>query len=320
METYEGKLEIEKMKEQAISQQKQLDRQEKDKEIDSKKKPVDTVLKDASTLYEKGDMEGYQKKLDEAKQMSSATKNPVKDSEISLIQKANGGDKDAAAALKTLQARRVELAKQRGMGRPMNFYDPVLKRDVVLSAEEGERRQQAGESLVMTGPVPANQVVNIQRAQNSIPKAIDEVEKHIGAWDNAKDRAIFAKIIKDSPMVGEPETWFSNILNQAAAADLSDEGRQGIIALRRLGEAMGTVRAASGLPATAGSMMATWAMLPGAQTPDSKFAKDQLHSIMELMQQETGIAFFGGTENAPPKSGAKSGVKDKAKDPLGILQ
>lgn len=301
METYEGKLQVQKMKDDAAKEIEQM------KETAKKEttKPVDKVLSEAAELYGKGDMEGYKKKLAEANQMSMTTKAPAKDSEISLIQKANAGDKDALKALTNLRSARLELAKQRGMGRPMNFYDPVLKRDVVLSAEEGERRQQAGESLVMTGPVPANQVINTQRAQNSIPKAVGEVEKYITAWDNEKDRAIFAKIIKDSPMAGEPETWFSNVINQALAGKLSPEGRQATIALRRLGEAMGTVRAASGLPSTAGSMMATWAMLPGAQTPDSKFAKDQLQSIMDLMQQETGLAFFGGAENAPAAKPAK---------------
>lgn len=311
LETTEGRIAVERMKEDANAKQKELDRSEKEK----LQKPLDKVMEEAKAAFDKGDMEGYQAKLKEAGQMTAASKTVGKDSEISLIQKANAGDKEALAALKVLQDRKLQLAKERGMAsqgaRFANFYDPNLKRDVMLPMEEARRRQEAGEPLVMTSAVPANQIVNIQRAQNSIPKAISEVEKHIGAWDNAKDRAIFAKIIKDSPMAGEPETWFSNVLSQAAAGDLSPEGQQAVIALRRLGEAMGTVRAASGLPSTAGSMMATWAMLPGAQTPGSQFAKDQLKSIMDLMKQETGLSFFGGEEDKPlvPPVKTKPGAK-----------
>lgn len=281
--------------------------------VNAKKTPVNQVLQEAQDAYTKGDMDTYNAKLKQAGQMSSATSKPGKDNEISLIQKALGGDKDAAAAYKQLQQGRMQVRAVSATMRPMNFYDPNLQRNVTMSAAEAERRQQAGESLIPSGAVPANTILQMQRAQTAIPNAVDDVSKSLGAWDNAGDRAIFAKIMKENPMGSDPAGWFTNVTNQALTSGLSPEGRDAVVKLRRLNESLGTLRAISGLPSTAGSMVATAALLPGPTTPDSKMAKAQLEQIKTLVQQETGVPFLGagGTSKTPK---AASGGKNYSSD------
>src|SRR5256885_3173894 len=88
---------------------------------------------------------------------------------------------------------------------------------------------------------------------------------------------------------------------------LSSEGQQAVIAVRRLNESLGSLRVAAALPATSGSMATTAALAPGATSPNSKFAGQQLDSIMKLVEQETGVPFLGMNKKKPsgaPPAGA----------------
>lgn len=267
--------------------------------------PIKQGLSDANALLEKGDIQGFTKKLDEVRQMKMATAAPGKDNEISLIQKANAGDKDALAAWNKLQQGRMQVRAASQSFKPMTYYDPDLQRNITLNASEAEARQKAGQTLIPSGPVSATTILQMQRAQNAIPAAIKEVSDNLDAWDDPTDRAIFARVMKETPMQGDQSSWFGNVLDQAAQENLSDKGKNAIVRLRRLNESLGTLRAISGLPATTGSMAATAALLPGATTPNSKMAKDQLNQIQKLVEQETGVPFMGA-KSAPqaPKGGA----------------
>lgn len=309
LETQQGKVEIERMKEQATKEVEAM-REQARKDL---QKPVDKVLDEAKAALAKGDQKGYAAKLKEAGELAATTKSSKTPNEIELIQRTNAGDKEAAATLKNLRDSRLELAKERGLSsqgaKPMTFFDPELKREVVMSAAEAEAQMKSGKNLVPSGTVPANTLIQVQRAANAIPSAVAEVEKHLGSWDNPKDRAIFAKIIKENAAGSEDAaTWFGNILTQASTEGLSDEGRAALTSLRRLNESMGSLRAISGLPSTVGSMMATAALLPGAGTPDSKMARDQLEQVKLLVQQETGVELLGGQK--PPGTGANSNKGD----------
>jgi hypothetical protein len=227
--------------------------------------------------------------------------------EIGLILKANAGDKEAAAAYQKLQEGRIQVRSSSVTMRPMNFYDPQLQRNVTMSAAEAERRQKDGEMLIQAGAVPSTTLLQMQRAQNAIPNAVDEVSKNLKAWDNEGDKAIFARVLKDVPHTGDTSTWLGNVLDQTLNEKLSPEGQNAVISLRRLNESLGTLRAISGLPSTTGSMMATAALLPGGTTPDSKFAKKQLEQIKTLVQQETGVPFLGGGNAAKDFAAKKAG-------------
>jgi hypothetical protein len=221
-------------------------------------------------------------------------KPPAKPNELQLIQKANAGDKEAASTLKTLQSRRMEIAQARGGGQYSNFFNPELGRNERLSNEDAKQQQQSGKVLIPAGPVSATQILQTQRAQTAIPAAVSEVRKHLSAWDNPQDKAIFARIISESPSGGvDHATWFGTVLNNKLTNELSPEGKAAVLSLRRLNESLGSLRVAAALPATTGSMATTAALAPGATSPDSKFAGQQLDQILQLVEQETGVPFLG---------------------------
>jgi hypothetical protein len=287
---------------------------------DTKIDPIKKTLNEATDLLAKGDTAGFKAKLAEASQLKGAITAPGKDNEISLIQKANAGDKDALAAWNKLQAGRVAVRGATANMRPMTYYDPEQQRNITMAAGEAEAQQKAGKVLLPSGPVPATTLLQMQRAQNAIPNAVEDVSKNLKAWDNAGDRAIFARVIRDTPEGTDPSTWMGSVISQVAKENLSPEGKGAIVSLQRLNESLGTLRAISGLPATAGSMMATRALMPGATTPDSKMAKAQLDQIKKLVEQETGVPFLGG-KSTLPQAPNKSVTKPTPKkgDPLGIL-
>lgn len=228
----------------------------------------------------------------------------AKPNELQLIQKANSGDTDAASTLKTLQDRRMQIAKARGGGQFSNFFDPEQGRNIRMSNEDAQAQQTAGKTLIPAGPVGATQIIQTQRAQSAIPSAIAEVRKNLGAWDNKQDQAIFSKVISETSTAGvDHATWLGNVINKALKDNLSPEGRRGIIALGRLNESLGSLRAITGLPSTVGSMATTAALAPGPQTPNSKFAGEQLDTIQKLVEQETGVPFLGLNKS---KSSTKS--------------
>lgn len=276
------------------------------------KNQTEQFMRDYSDALSKGDQAGADAalaKIQAVKVAGTAPKAPKADNEISLIQKANAGGPDAPAAaeaLKTLQDRRLQIAKQRGGSQYSNFFDPEVGQNRRLSNEDAAAQTAQGKVLIPAGPVGATQILQTQRAQTAIPAAIAEVRKHLGAWDNPNDRAIFARIIKENPTGnGDPATWLGTVLNSRLTGKLSPEGQQGVIALRRLNESLGSLRVAAALPATTGSMATTAALTPGASSPNSKFANQQLDSIMQLVEQETGVPFLGMNKKKKAEGGQR---------------
>lgn len=286
--------------------------------------PITKTIREAKELSDKGDAKGAADRLQLASQLAAAKGKPARPNEIELIRLANAGDPEAASTLATLQKNRVDLAKARGaafaQSRILNYFDPNLGRLVAMSGGTAQDQIAEGKVLIPAGLVPATQLVQVQRAQSAIPAAVDAVKAHAKAWDNASDRAIFARIVKENPMgQATPDTWFSNVLNQALAANLSKEGQSAVIALRRLNETMGSLRVITGLPATIGSMATTAALLPGVQTPNSKFALEQLETVKVLVEQETGVPFFGGKgKGGQQPSGGLKILRDKDGRIIGI--
>lgn len=278
------------------------------------KSQSEQLMRDYTDALSKNDQPGAKAALDKIQALTvakTAPKVPQKENELSLIRKANAGGPDAAAAsadLKTLQDRRLQIAKSRGGGQYANFFDPELGRNVRLNNEDAAAAQASGKILIPAGPVSATQILQTQRAQTAIPAAIAEVRKHLSAWDDPKDRAIFARIISETPTGNmDHATWLGTVLNNKLTGKLSSEGQQGVIALRRLNESLGSLRVAAALPSTSGSMATTAALAPGATSPNSKFAGQQLDSILKLVEQETGVPFLGMNKK---KSGGEGRVID----------
>ena len=286
---------------QALKDQTAKEIQEmKDETRKQLQKPVDKVLGEAREALDKGDTETYQKKLQEAQGMAVAAKPPGQINKIGLIMKANAGDKEAQAALKTQFDMDKELARTRGesygLGRAMwniQAYMDDSGQIVPMSAYDAMNAIHSGKQITPAGRLPVNLINSTQQLVKESTPAFDEAEKHLSAFDNDKDKAIFAKIMQTSPAMvrGQESSWLGNVWSQALRGDsgLSPEGRSEALALSRVNETMGRMRSTLGLPATEAAMALTLSLVPGSTTPDSKYAKEQYKNLRAMVENAVEV-------------------------------
>lgn len=259
--------------------------------------PIDKALRDAAAAHEKGDTEGFKKNLELAQQLGSARR-VTQPNELTLIQKSITGDAEATAALRVLQNRRLELTKERGLalgqGRIQVVFDPETGQTTNMLGYDVLAAQAEGKKLIPAGRLGANVLVAAQRLASEAFPAIEGVKKNLGAFDNAGDRAIFARVVGANPMSGDAHSWLGLVLDQALQNDLSPDGKALIVRLRRLNETVGTLRATLGLPATNSATALTLSLLPGPMTPSAAFAKDQLDQLEQVVRQALMVPAFGG--------------------------
>lgn len=242
--------------------------------------------------------------------IGAANKTP---NEIQLILDANKGDPQATAALGRLQGNRMALAGQRGammgMYRVQNVYDPEAGTTTPMFMKDIQDAKANGRNLLSAGPLPASTLIGAQRLNSEAGPAIQQVKSHLGAYDNPSDRSIFARIMQDTapPENGDIHSWIGRVLDQAGNASLSPEGKNLVISLKRLNETVGLLRSTLGLPATNSATSLTLSMLPGASTPDSKFAAQQMDNLQQVVDQSLHIPGLGSgpktTPNAPQAGG-----------------
>ena len=229
---------------------------------------------------------------------------------LSLIDKANKGDKDAQAILDTKQKMDESLAKARGLGFGAGraqytfrmFYDPETQETYPLSSMDAAKALQQGKNLIMTGNLPQDKIIAVQQLQSEATPALKNFESAAKSFDNPNDRAIFARVMKGAgePARGDESTWLGNVFNQAAKEGLSPDGMK--IATQygpRLAETMGRLRSTLGLQATDSAMALTLRLIPGGSTPNSETAMGQLKQIREMIDQATGIPAFHGKKSGP---------------------
>lgn len=234
--------------------------------------------------------------------------------EIGLIQKALQGDTNAAEALKVLQQNRINLAKERGMafgqGRLWNLQNVIDENGTpqLMTGFSVLERQSQGIPTTPVGKLSANQIMAVQRAQAEVLPQIENVRKLTGAFDNRKDRAVFARLLATRPMdTNDPTGWMGNILNQALAGnELSETGRDLTVGLKGLAEAGSTLRTAMGQHASNEMVNLTLNMLPGAGTPDSKMANKNLDQLKLSTERLLGIPIIKGA--SPHSSSPQSGI------------
>lgn len=313
---------IQDMKDQANKEIEQMKEQAK-KDL---QKPVEKVLSEAQEAFGKGDMDTYQKKLKEAGQMSSAEK--ASTNQFALIAKANAGDPEAASTLKTYWEKQIALAKARGQGfaeaRAQWQIEPYVDEKgqiIPMSNFDAMNAIHAGKTLTPAGKLSASMVTSVQRLTSEAVPAIQgmykttisdpkdpsksiEVEP-LKAFDNASDKAIFARLIASSPAAvqGQEFSWLGNIMNQALTEKLSPEGRAYAQNEVRLADTLGTLRAALGLPATQTMTELSMNLMPGASTPDSSFAKDKMKLLDQMVTNAVGIPALKGVTGAAGSAG-----------------
>jgi hypothetical protein len=228
-----------------------------------------------------------------------------------------GPEGDAARAAlaedeKMQEARLAARGEAFGKGRmwTMRTYTNGQGQDEDMTGWEYERRKATGEQLTPTGRLSGNTVTAYQRFRMESVPALQGVEKDLGAFDNAGDRAIFAKIMKSAgtPDHGQEFPWMQNILRQALAEGLSEQGRDLTINLNRLAETMGTLRASLALPSTEQSMLLTLGLLPGPATPDARYARSQLANLKSIIDQASNVPIMQNLMPQTPKNGPPPGA------------
>lgn len=277
-----------------------------------RKDPIKGLMIDALSAAQKGDDATFQSKLGMIRTLGAAKKAQIPN-EIQLIQQAQGGDPEAQKTLDTLQQRKVQLAgaqgyargKGYGMWRLSNYYDPETGEIGPMFGIDVLQAKQAGKQLVPAGNLQANTMINLQRLNSEAAPAIQSVRENLGAFDNAHDRAIFARIAKENPMseYGDPHTWMGNVIDQSLKAGLSPEGQRLAVRLGRMNETVSLLRSTLGLPATNSATALTLRMLPGAATPNSGYAKDQLDQIEQVIKQAGNVPILGNRAGRPGAPG-----------------
>ena len=239
-----------------------------------------------------GDVQGAQDTLKEIADIQKATKlsTPTMWGTMAGVV---AGDKDAIARWKLYMDGQRQLLKERGLafgqGRLFalqNFWVDGVP--TFMTGFEALQAKKDGKDVTMGGPLNAQTRIAYQQLYQEAGPALAAVESHIKAFDNASDRAIFARILQHagSPDPGGETMWFRNVFSQVLKEQgLSKDGQMLAVDLGRLGETMGRFRGVAGLQATDSAMALTLAMLPGATTQDSSIAEYQLKSLRSMITQ-----------------------------------
>lgn len=263
--------------------------------------PIKQTMTEAKTAFDAGDIDTYTKKIQEAKNLSAATKT-APSNEISLILKANNGDADAQKALDVLQGNRMKLMQARGaaMGQGRlyqlrNYMDPETGETTSLTGFDYLQQKQAGRNFIPVGQLGQDKVIAVQQLQSEANPALKAVRDNLGAFDNAGDRAIFARVMKQAgnPAHGDEASWMGNVMNQALKEGLSPQGQRLAVAEGRMAETLGRMRSVLGLQATDSAMALTLRLMPGASTPNSAYAKQQVDTLDSMINKAVEIPAFG---------------------------
>lgn len=278
-------------------------------------KPIDDLINQGILMAQAGNQDGAKTMFNIAQMAAGAKKGGASSpSVLSLIMKANAGDPEAAKALKVKMEMDKDLARTRGeafgAGRAMYqisaYADPTTGELIPMSNFDAIQAIKNGRNLVPSGRLPANMLLSVQQLVSEAGPALKAVRANLGAYDNSTDRAIFARILANNPAatVGQETTWMSNILNQAAASELSPEGRALVVRLNRLNESVGRLRGVLGLPGTERMVAMTLGMVPGPSTPDSAMATDILDNLDQTINNAVSIPMLKGL------SGGKEQVRE----------
>jgi hypothetical protein len=294
----------------------------------NKLKPIDQLVQDAIDLESTGDHAGAQKKFELAKTATMALAKTPQPTLMGTIFAANAGDPNSKAALKSYEGMQMRLREAYGLGRAKFMMAQYLNRETgeasAMSAYDASRLIAAGQPLTLVGALSPKDIQVAQRLITETgPKdskfyetgALKGLYDNISAYDNPKDRAIFAKIMKAQPrptsgLVSDAYAYMGQILDQALRSDsgLSTQGRNLSIAQKRMAESMGVYRALSGMPSTDQSMDITLGLLLGGTTPDSAFAKQQIDMLNQMITNMVNVPII-----KPATQGMQGKPTDKPK-------
>lgn len=269
---------------------------------------INRLQQEALDAAGRGDLQGYQEKLNQINQLSKAAK-PQAPTQWGLRVKAitdQGPEGDVArAALKAQEDEQIRLVKARGLafgqGRLYQMHTYIMPdgTSTDMTGFEYLAARDRGEKLTPTGRLSPNVIVGYQRLQSEGAPALEGVRANLAAFDNVSDRAIFARVLGSAgqPEYGNESAWMRNVLDQVATGQLSPEGQRLKANLARLADTMGLVRASMALPSTDSAMQLTMSLLPGKSTPNAQYAAMQLENLRGIIVQSANIPIFSNMPN-----------------------
>lgn len=218
----------------------------------------------------------------------------------------------------------LQMQQQEARGRSFAYYRGLYQWQTVYDPESGQTRpaqgwevaqaQQQGKPFTASGRLSAKELLAVQQLSSEATPAINKVRTNLSAYDNDRDRAIFARVIHDAgiPRYGQESGWMGNVIDQALKEGLSPQGQALARDLSRLNETVGRFRTVMGAPSTDTQMALAMAMLPGPSTPNSAYAKGQLDNFDDMVKLAVGVPLLSGggkgrggkptTDGAQPKA------------------
>lgn len=288
----------------------------------SKLKPQDMLVSEAIDDLQSGEpgrMEEGRQKIELVYLIAQVTHPIGHKNFIDLISGANAGNPEDAKNLKTYMALQDEMRESYGRGRARYYYQPYTMADGTIRPMSGldmfNYIQQHGNEPppIPTGRLTSAQDISIQQLMKEAgPKgsstystgALKGVYDNLAAFDNTKDRAVFANAWSKVEHSSDWLQTFKNVLTQVEIKNLSPEGQQLHVNLQRLAETMGRFRSSMGLPSTDQSMSLSLALLPGPSTPSSDVARMMLDNLNQMISQAS-VPALGGSPNKPQKEQTK---------------
>jgi hypothetical protein len=275
----------------------------------SKRSPMQEAQEALMTALASGNPEAIGAARKNLEQLASSSKAPPAPSQWNLRVKAitdQGPEGDVArAALKAQEDEQMKLVKARGLafgqGRLFALGDYIMGDGSIrpMTGFEALAARDRGEKITPTGKVNTNIVIGFQRLQSEAGPALKDVQDNLGTFDNASDRAIFARVLGGAgqPSYGSEASWLKNILDQVATDELSPEGQRFKASAARLADTMGLARASMALPATDAAMNLTMSLLPGKSTPSKAYAEMQVDKLRGIIVNTGNIPIFGNMPN-----------------------
>ena len=260
----------------------------------NKGKPEAQLIKEGIAMAESGDEAGAQKKFALANKAALAGKvgSPTL---MDMVIKKNQGDPQAAKDLASYMGVQKELQGAKGAMYALTrarynleqYVNPKTHQLETISAMDATIRINNGEHLIKTQSLPVQVIIGAQRLQKEGTPAIKEMRQYTKAFDNPKDRAIFAELAKGAGPMGEDKIgWMQTVLQQTLQQKgrFSEDGRQLLLREQRLAEVLGTARQSLGALATNSGVALAMGLMPSANMPDKKLADDSLDQLQAILE------------------------------------
>src|SRR3989449_1274450 len=232
--------------------------------IDSIKDPIMKSIAKAIAASQDGDTEEANKQFELAQKGSMAKKAPASMNLNKAIDDvANATDPDAKKRAQGFLDKYISvqtgLLTNRGiafgMGRLFNFYNQDTGETRPMNGFQVQAALKNGESWNMTAPIPVQLELSMQQLVRSMnmPSAQsgkslrDELTSDMKAFDNAGDRAIISRVLRENPgAYSQTETTIGVWLDQNLTAQLSPGGQKLVQDIKQYAEVFNRLRTMTG--------------------------------------------------------------------------